>query len=70
MSPVDCLNSLDDVVNGQLVLVLKVCAALVSIDLPCHDSSLVLDEVESLDHELGCGSPMHTDREHTNHTTS
>ena len=70
MSPVDSLDSLDDVVNGQLVLVLKVCAALVSIDLPCHDTCLVLNEVKCLDHELSSGSPMHTDREHTNHTTS
>ena len=66
---VDELDALHDVENRNLILIYGLCASLVCVYFLRHDTSLVLDEVKSLHHELGDCAPMYTNGQHAKHTT-
>ena len=61
---IDQLHPLHDIEDGQLVLVLHVRATRVRVHLLRHGTSLILNEVESVHHELCCGFSVHADSEH------
>jgi len=66
---IDHLDALDHIVNCQLVLVLHFGASVISVNLLWHYSCLVLDEIESLHHELCSCFSVHSNCQHANDTT-
>ena len=66
---IDKFDALDDVEHRHLVLVFDVCSALIRVYLFGHRTCLVLNEVESVHHDLGGGPPVNTNSEHADNTT-
>ena len=69
-SPIDEFDSLNNIKDRQLVLVLHVRATLIRIHLFGHGTGLVLDKIKCFHHELGSRSSMNADRQHADYTAS
>ena len=62
---VDEFDALHYVENRYLILIYGFGASLVSVHFLRHDSSLILDKVESLHHEFGDCTSVYADSQHT-----